>query len=108
MKVTQPLDAELGDDFMRQREKEETALFYIGWSLVFIASVLALIYKPLSGEQHFGNLLSWMRRYKSRMGAFSWKDCPFLFFPSPGNLHGRCGRVVSHQPVHRTNIQASD
>ena len=52
MKVTQPLDAELGDDFMRQREKEETALFYIGWSLVFIASVLALIYKlfplPLS------------------------------------------------------------
>ncbi len=37
---------------MRQREKEETALFYIGWSLVFIASVLALIYKlfplPLS------------------------------------------------------------
>ncbi len=30
---------------MRQRDKEETALFYIGWSLVFSASVLGLMYQ---------------------------------------------------------------
>lgn len=30
---------------MRQREKEETALFYIGWTLVFAAAALALMYR---------------------------------------------------------------
>ncbi|MEY8392228.1 DUF2752 domain-containing protein [Lachnospiraceae bacterium 45-W7] len=29
---------------MKQHEKEETALFYIGWALVFTASILALAY----------------------------------------------------------------
>lgn len=32
------------EDIMRHREKEETALFYIGWSLVLFASILALMY----------------------------------------------------------------
>lgn len=35
----------LRDDFMRQREKEETALFYIGWSLVLLACVFGLMYQ---------------------------------------------------------------
>lgn len=30
---------------MRQREKEETALFYIGWALVFLACALVLLYQ---------------------------------------------------------------
>lgn len=30
---------------MRQREKEETALFYIGWSLLFIGGILWLMYQ---------------------------------------------------------------
>lgn len=30
---------------MRQRDKEETALFYIGWSLVFFAAVIGLMYQ---------------------------------------------------------------
>lgn len=30
---------------MRQREKEETALFYIGWSLLFISAVLWMLYQ---------------------------------------------------------------
>ena len=29
---------------MRQRDKEETALFYIGWSLVFFVAVIGLMY----------------------------------------------------------------
>lgn len=30
---------------MRQREKEETALFYIGWSIVFLVGILGLLYQ---------------------------------------------------------------
>lgn len=30
---------------MRQRDKEETALFYIGWSLVFFVAVIGLMYQ---------------------------------------------------------------
>lgn len=36
---------ETKDAIMRQREKEETALFYIGWSLLFIGGILWLMYQ---------------------------------------------------------------
>lgn len=32
---------------MRNRKKEETALFYIGWALVFVAAVLVLMYRTI-------------------------------------------------------------